>query len=290
MDGSSSVVIPSASVPGGLAREDALFRIVYYGEALRAMTEHVSDALISGPCVPMIDLLDEAFDRMSETRDSFGPEEFTLFVMSKMLGLCDDVDEARQFQIGAAKYILKSAESLPDDYQPVVDDARQMLQRSAPLAVTAQDSVEKPEVPAHAAEEMKRAEAEVPAHEPNRTPHPEPARAPRDAAAIVYAPQVPAVTEPKSAPHQAATPPRAQPRAQRASVAAPSPHTRGAPAQGQRMHLASAHSTKRSSYLDRVFLWALFAFILGLAVMTALGYVDTSARGSQDGESVITRQ
>ena len=48
---------------------------------------------------------------MSDTRDNFGPEEFTLFVMSKMLGLCDDVDEARLFQIGAAKYILKSAES-----------------------------------------------------------------------------------------------------------------------------------------------------------------------------------
>jgi hypothetical protein len=48
MDG-SAVVIPSAKPPAGLAREDALFRIVYYGEALRAMTEHVSDSLISGP-------------------------------------------------------------------------------------------------------------------------------------------------------------------------------------------------------------------------------------------------
>jgi hypothetical protein len=134
MDG-SKIVIPSASLPTGLAREDALFRIVYYGEALRAMTEHVSDTLISGPCVPMIELLDEAFDRMSETRDTFGPEEFTLFVLSKMLGLCDD-DEARQFQVGAAEYILKSADALPDHYRPVVDDARQMLRRTAALALT----------------------------------------------------------------------------------------------------------------------------------------------------------
>jgi hypothetical protein len=130
MDG-SAVVIPSAKPPAGLAREDALFRIVYYGEALRAMTEHVSDSLISGPCVPMIEMLDEAFDTLSSKRDSFGPEEFTLFVMSKMLGLCDDADEARQFQVGAAQYILKSAKALPDTYKPVIDDARQLLRRSA---------------------------------------------------------------------------------------------------------------------------------------------------------------
>lgn len=135
MDG-SKIVIPSASLPAGLAREDALFRIVYYGEALRAMTEHVSDTLISGPCVPMIELLDESFDRMSESRDTFGPEEFTLFVMSKMLGMCDDDDEARQFQVGAAQYILKSADALPDHYKPVVDDARQMLRRTAALALS----------------------------------------------------------------------------------------------------------------------------------------------------------
>jgi hypothetical protein len=136
MDG-SAVVIPSAKPPAGLAREDALFRIVYYGEALRAMTEHVSDSLISGPCVPMIEMLDEAFDTLSSKRDSFGPEEFTLFVMSKMLGLCDDADEARQFQVGAAQYILKSAKALPDTYKPVIDDARQLLRRSALTHVTA---------------------------------------------------------------------------------------------------------------------------------------------------------
>jgi hypothetical protein len=82
MDG-STIVIPSAAAPSGLAREDALFRIVYYGEALRAITEHVNDTLISGPCGPMIEMLDDAFDTMSETRDTFGPEEFTLFVMSR---------------------------------------------------------------------------------------------------------------------------------------------------------------------------------------------------------------
>jgi hypothetical protein len=70
MDG-SAVVIPSAKPPAGLAREDALFRIVYYGEALRAMTEHVSDSLISGPCVPMIEMLDEAFDTLSRQARQF---------------------------------------------------------------------------------------------------------------------------------------------------------------------------------------------------------------------------
>jgi hypothetical protein len=46
--------------------------------------------------------------------------------MSKMLGMCDDADEARQFQVGAAQYILKSADALPDTYKPVVDDAQQI--------------------------------------------------------------------------------------------------------------------------------------------------------------------
>ena len=147
MDG-STVVIPSAKPPAGLAREDALFRIVYYGEALRGMTEHVSDSLISGPCVPMIELLDEAFDTLSSKRDSFGPEEFTLFVMSKMLGLCDDADEARQFQVGAAQYILKSAEALPDTYKSVIDDARKMLRRSALSDNTGNVVQDQPEAPA----------------------------------------------------------------------------------------------------------------------------------------------
>jgi hypothetical protein len=135
MDG-STIVIPSAAAPSGLAREDALFRIVYYGEALRAITEHVNDTLIAGACGPMIEMLDEAFDTMSETRDTFGPEEFTLFVMSRMLGRCDTPDEAREFQVGAASYILKSAEALPDAYQPVVADARRMLGGSDTPAVT----------------------------------------------------------------------------------------------------------------------------------------------------------
>jgi oligoendopeptidase F len=57
MDG-STIVIPSATRPSGLMREDALFRIVYYGEALRAITEHVNDTLISGACGPMIEMLE----------------------------------------------------------------------------------------------------------------------------------------------------------------------------------------------------------------------------------------
>ncbi|MCU4653135.1 hypothetical protein N8I71_09845 [Roseibacterium sp. SDUM158016] len=126
MDGSNITKRASVGLPWA-TRDDALFRIVYFGEALRAMTEHVSDALISGPCEPMIDVLDDAFDRMSEVRPSFSPEEFTLYVMSRMLGLCEDDEEARQFRIGAAQYIVKSAKALPEDYAVIVEDAERML-------------------------------------------------------------------------------------------------------------------------------------------------------------------
>jgi hypothetical protein len=151
MDG-STIVIPSATRPSGLMREDALFRIVYFGEALRAITEHVNDTLISGACGPMIEMLDDAFDRMSETRDTFGPEEFTLFVMSRMLSRCETPDAAREFQVGAASYILKSADALPDAYKPVILDARRMLGKptdpEAPAQVT---SAEAPDAPADTA-------------------------------------------------------------------------------------------------------------------------------------------
>lgn len=127
MDGSSiarPMGLVSTSVGG---QQDTLFRIVYYGEALRAMTEHVSDALISGPCEPMIGMLDDAYDRFAEARESFSPEEFTLYVMSQMLSLCEDAEEARQFRLGAATYIIRSASALPEDYAPIIADAQQMV-------------------------------------------------------------------------------------------------------------------------------------------------------------------
>jgi len=268
MDGSSSVVIPSASVPGGLAREDALFRIVYYGEALRAMTEHVSDTLISGPCVPMIGLLDEAFDRMSETRDNFGPEEFTLFVMSKMLGLCDDVDEARLFQIGAAKYILKSAEALPDAYRPVIDDARQMLRRTAPLAVTSGNSTAP-------------SETEARAPDMDRTPPdaPMPAEAPREKAAVTRAPPAPAISEPTPRPRPPATP-AATSRPQRLQP-------RGTPSNDPQMQPGRGRSAKGSSNVSELLVLLTVIFIgIALTSLVLLGYIDPSDLTATDRERV----
>lgn len=137
MDG-TQLIAQDTPLPGGLARPDALKRIVFYGEALRAMTDHVSDALITSPCVPMIDMLDDAYDRMSETRPGFTPEEYTLYVMSQMLGLCEDADEKRQFQIGAAQYIVKAAGTLPEAYGPIVADARLLLRKSGIDTATAE--------------------------------------------------------------------------------------------------------------------------------------------------------
>lgn len=110
-----------------LDRPDALFRVVYFGEALRAVTEYVSDTLITGPHGPIMSLLDDAFDRMSIARPSFGPEEFSLFVMSLLAGLSDDEHDTKQLRLGAAQYILSVAAKLPAEYEEIVAEARQLL-------------------------------------------------------------------------------------------------------------------------------------------------------------------
>ncbi len=262
MDG-SAVVIPTATPPGGLAREDALFRIVYYGEALRAMTEHVSDSLISGPCVPMIEMLDEAFDRMSETRDSFGPEEFTLFVMSKMLGLCDDVDEARQFQVGAAQYILKSADALPEAYCAVVDDARQMLRRSELTRPDAQD--EENAAPERPAAEPAEASAES-------APPPSPAARKTFPARQSAAAAAPTATPPPVAPPE----PKRQARSEtRGGATVDSKYTRGPAARPRRMNLSPGKKEPRNRSRFEVFMAvATVAFCLSLFVLYSLGLVE----------------
>jgi hypothetical protein len=255
MDG-SAVVIPSAKPPAGLARENALFRIVYYGEALRAMTEHVSDSLISGQCAPMIEMLDDSFDTLSDKRDSFGPEEFTLFVMSKMLGMCDDAAEARQFQVGAAQYILKSADALPGTYKPVIDDAREMLKRSE-LSRDSDDALQdKPDSP----------EPEMP--EPQMPSTAAPALAAPDAAksttshAAIAAPRTPYASR--------ATAGRTMPEGASATKVM---RTRRSPSRRQ------VHRGLRSfaTFLERSILAALVAFVIGVMVMIAMGYLDSDA-------------
>jgi hypothetical protein len=229
------------SRPGGCA-------LPHYGEALRAMTEHVSDSLISGPCVPMIEMLDEAFDTLSSKRDSFGPEEFTLFVMSKMLGLCDDADEARQFQVGAAQYILKSAKALPDTYKPVIDDARQLLRRSAltrDSGEVVQDSPEtaRPKQTRPAAKDIAPSSAPEPA-----APVADIAAQPRD-----------------DSPMQPARP--AQPQGARATMQARPPRQLG-------QTTAMRPGRGGLGFLERTIVVGAFAFVLGLLLMLTLGYVD----------------
>jgi hypothetical protein len=111
----------------GLPYSDTLSRIICYGEALRAVTDHVSDQLITGPYEPMIDLLDDAYDRFSKSRVTYSPEEFSIFLMSLLLDLCEDEAEASKLKHGAARYILKSAPILPDEYAGIIEGARRIL-------------------------------------------------------------------------------------------------------------------------------------------------------------------
>jgi hypothetical protein len=106
---------------------DGLIRIIHYGTALQAMSEHVDKRLISGPPGPMLDLLDHAYDRFATAPGAMRTEEFTLFVMSLMLSLCDDPDEERRLRIGAARYMVTVASRLPEKYTPIIDGARRLL-------------------------------------------------------------------------------------------------------------------------------------------------------------------
>lgn len=105
-----------------------LRRIIYYGEALRAVSVFISESLIAGPADPMVELLADAFERLEAERPGFSPEEFSLYFMSVLLGLTDDADESRQIQRGSAQYIVKSAEVLPPEFGPIVADAKALLE------------------------------------------------------------------------------------------------------------------------------------------------------------------
>lgn len=115
------------SEEGSASEDQGILRIIYFGEALRAVQSYVSETLLSGPSEPMIDVLDGAFDRLSEIRSGFTPEEFTTYYMSILLELCEDADEARQLRRGAMRYMLASAAALPVEFSSVLEDARRLL-------------------------------------------------------------------------------------------------------------------------------------------------------------------
>jgi len=115
------------SEEGSASEDQGILRIIYFGEALRAVQTYVSETLLSGPSEPMIDVLDAAFDRLSDIRSGFTPEEFTTYYMSILLELCEDADEARRLRRGAMRYMLASASALPPEFSSVLEDARRLL-------------------------------------------------------------------------------------------------------------------------------------------------------------------
>jgi uncharacterized membrane protein len=135
-----------------------------------------------------IGMLDEAYDRFSDARDSFSPEEFTLYVMSQMLSLCEDAEEARQFRLGAATYIIRSASALPEDYAPIIADAQQMVRAEELARITAPEPATEPEpVSAGEAPTEQSAEAAL-AVAPEPAPDPAPMAAAQPSAATKAAP------------------------------------------------------------------------------------------------------
>ncbi len=131
MDG-SGIGESYAVETGRFDNPDGLIRLIHYGAALRAVAEHVDERLVTGPSGPMLDLLDHAFDRFMQARPTFRIEEFSLFVMSLMLNLCEDEAEAQRVRVGSARFILLSAPKLPRDYAPIIAGARRMLGAETP--------------------------------------------------------------------------------------------------------------------------------------------------------------
>jgi hypothetical protein len=115
--------------------DEPLWRLVCYGEALRAVMDHVGERFLPEPADAVLTLLDTAFDHLSDVRVDFPPEEFTLLVLSRLLATCKDSREARAFQRGAVRYITCAAPSLPPDYDTVVEDARHLMRGYADRTV-----------------------------------------------------------------------------------------------------------------------------------------------------------
>lgn len=133
MDGSRTVLGNRVELEA-IPYSNSSLRIICYGEALRALADHVSNQFLTGPYAPMVNLLEDAYDRFTKSRVTCAPEEFTIFVMSLLLDLCEDAEEAMALRQGAARYILKVAPNLPDDYAGIITSARKLLPPSAPLS------------------------------------------------------------------------------------------------------------------------------------------------------------
>lgn len=154
-----------AVVPDG---PDAISRIISFGHALRTISEYLSEEFFEGAPEPTLAMMHGAYDRLAARRPDFTPEEFTLLVMSTLLGRCTDPVEAKRFRRGAAAYILRAAPKLPDDYAPIIDDARRMMARERRT---------EPPVPDPVAAASAIVVAPEPAARP--APRPEPSPAPR---------------------------------------------------------------------------------------------------------------
>lgn len=124
-------IVPDLSLDDLICSRNGLRRIIYYGEALRAVSTYLSNDLIDGPFEPIVAQLSDAFDRLAAERPGFTPEEFTLYFMSVLLGLSEDPEETRKIKLGSARYILKSAAALPAEFNLIVKDARALLAAQA---------------------------------------------------------------------------------------------------------------------------------------------------------------
>jgi hypothetical protein len=143
---------------------------------------------------------------------------------------------------------LKSAKALPDTYKPVIDDARQLLRRSAltrDSGEVVQDSPEtaRPKQTRPAAKDIAPSSA------------PEPAAPVADIAAQPRA----------NSPMQPARP--AQPQGARATMQARPPRQLG-------QTTAMRPGRGGLGFLERTIVVGAFAFVLGLLLMLTLGYVD----------------
>lgn len=119
-----------------LRASNELFRTIAYGEALRAAATYLSSKLLEPPTAPTLDLLDDAYERMTRRRSTFSPEDFGLYVLSLILELAEAEaeEDAQRVRIGAARYLLDVTPCLAPDLQALAADARRILAEAGPEA------------------------------------------------------------------------------------------------------------------------------------------------------------
>lgn len=102
-------------------------RAVCFGEALRAISVYVSEDIASPASSQVLMVFEAAFRHMKRTRGRFGPQDFTLYAMSRLLLQMKDDGDIKRLRLGAARYLLDVYSHLSFEFRVLAVEARKLL-------------------------------------------------------------------------------------------------------------------------------------------------------------------